>query len=93
MRDLLEMVAVIKGDVQGVGFRAKAKRIADGLKLKGYARNLADGSVEVCAQGAIADLEMLLTELEKAFSSRRIEVTSRKVRSPVNHYSDFSIQS
>jgi acylphosphatase len=91
MRELLEMIAVVKGDVQGVGFRARAKRIADGLELKGYARNLADRSVEVCAQGEMADLEKLVVELEKTFSSRQMEISSKTIRPALNPYPDFSI--
>jgi acylphosphatase len=40
----------ISGDVQGVGYRYFAKRLADRLGVKGYVRNLRDGSVEVLAQ-------------------------------------------
>ncbi len=54
MRDrelLIELLATIKGRVQGVGFRAKAKQLADALKLTGFVRNLINGDVEICAQG------------------------------------------
>ena len=39
------------GDVQGVGFRFTAERIAKGLGLKGFVKNLNDGGVEVVAEG------------------------------------------
>ncbi len=41
----------ITGVVQGVGYRAWAKRLADELNVLGYVRNMEDGSVEmvVCA--------------------------------------------
>lgn len=42
---------IILGDVQGVFFRAFVRREAASLGLKGYVRNLADGSVEVVAEG------------------------------------------
>lgn len=42
---------VVSGKVQGVWFRASAKREADRLGVTGYARNLPDGSVEVLACG------------------------------------------
>ena len=42
---------VVSGKVQGVWFRASAKREADRLGVTGHARNLADGSVEVLACG------------------------------------------
>jgi acylphosphatase len=55
---------VVAGLVQGVGFRWYAARHARGLGLTGYARNLADGRVEVVATGsdaaALARLEALL---------------------------------
>jgi acylphosphatase len=55
---------VVAGLVQGVGFRWFVARNARALGLAGYARNLADGRVEVVATGsdaaALARLEVLL---------------------------------
>ena len=55
---------VVTGMVQGVGFRWYVARHARGLGLAGYARNLADGRVEVVATGSdvgtLARLEELL---------------------------------
>lgn len=42
---------VIRGDVQGVGFRWAARALAERLHLYGTARNISDGSVEVVAEG------------------------------------------
>jgi acylphosphatase len=42
---------LIRGRVQGVGFRYFAQHAASSLDLTGYARNLDDGSVEVYAAG------------------------------------------
>ncbi len=46
------------GVVQGVGYRAWAKRLAEMLKVEGYVRNMADGSVEmvVCADEKIINV-------------------------------------
>ena len=41
----------VRGRVQGVGYRYFAQRAAAGLGLRGYARNLDDGRVEVYAIG------------------------------------------
>ena len=41
----------VYGRVQGVGFRYRAKRMADALELPGTVRNLEDGSVELEVQG------------------------------------------
>ena len=45
------MVWRVRDRVQGVGYRAFCQRQALGLGLKGWARNLPDGSVEVVAWG------------------------------------------
>jgi acylphosphatase len=55
----------VGGKVQGVWFRASAREQAVRLGLRGYARNLDDGRVEVLAIGddtAIAALEKWLWE-------------------------------
>jgi acylphosphatase len=65
----LEMRAIATGSVQGVGFRAAARRLALELGLKGFVRNLQDGSVEIVAQGKKEELEELLSALKKRFSA------------------------
>ncbi|MCP4431910.1 MAG: acylphosphatase [Gammaproteobacteria bacterium] len=63
--------ATISGRVQGVGFRYFVKMHADDLNLKGSARNLADGRVEVLLQGASENIEQLFNKLKQGprFSS------------------------
>jgi acylphosphatase len=56
---------VVQGRVQGVGYRYFVLRQADALGVSGFARNLADGAVEVLAEGsdaALADFEARLRE-------------------------------
>ncbi|MFA6328621.1 MAG: acylphosphatase [Candidatus Micrarchaeia archaeon] len=42
---------VASGRVQGVGFRDFVCRIGQSIGLTGYAKNLADGTVEIVAEG------------------------------------------
>lgn len=54
---------LVSGKVQGVFFRASTRNEALRLGLNGYARNLADGRVEVVAEGrpeALRELEQWL---------------------------------
>ncbi|MBI2685354.1 MAG: acylphosphatase [Acidobacteria bacterium] len=50
---------LVRGLVQGVGFRRFVEREAVELSLAGWARNLADGRVEVLAQGPVSALDAL----------------------------------
>ncbi len=52
---------IVKGIVQGVGFRYFVKRHADRLRLRGYVKNLPDGeSVEIVAIGPEEAVEKLI---------------------------------
>jgi acylphosphatase len=51
--------AVVRGEVQGVGYRWAVQRQAHRLGLVGYAENLPDGSVHVEAEGDPAHLDEL----------------------------------
>ena len=55
---------LVKGRVQGVGFRWFVARKAEALGLAGHAANLEDGSVEVIARGGEAQLAELARLLE-----------------------------
>jgi acylphosphatase len=85
---VLEVIVHFHGDVQGVGFRATAKRCAESMGLAGYAKNLSDGSVEVCAQGVKEVLEAFVQHLQKAFIITHIETVYRPISTP---YAEFSI--
>ncbi|MGB3186817.1 MAG: acylphosphatase [Ornithinimicrobium sp.] len=70
-------VIFVRGSVQGVGFRWWTRSQALQRGLVGYARNLSDGRVEVCAQGARCDILALAAALDPhADSARRPGVVS-----------------
>lgn len=62
----------ISGRVQGVGYRAFAARAGRALNLRGGARNLDDGRVEVVASGAVHALERLEAALGEGPSLARV---------------------
>jgi acylphosphatase len=55
-----QVCIVVSGRVQGVFFRRAAADQARALGIRGWARNLDDGSVELVAQGKRRNLEVLL---------------------------------
>jgi acylphosphatase len=64
---------LVSGRVQGVGFRWFTEREAERWAIAGYARNLADGSVEVRAQGDERALDGFCKELKRGPRAARIQ--------------------
>ena len=63
----------VSGKVQGVFFRASTREKAQSLQLTGHAKNLEDGSVEVIACGAAANVEALLEWLWEGPRMARVD--------------------
>lgn len=55
----------VRGRVQGVGFRYFVEHSAKALNIRGWVRNVGDGSVEVYALGTAAQLSELAGHLWK----------------------------
>lgn len=69
----------VEGRVQGVWFRESTRREAEALGILGYAKNLADGSVEVLACGEPRDLDHLAEWLRQGPPMARVSrVSSRE---------------
>lgn len=64
---------LIRGRVQGVGFRWFVQREASELELKGWVRNTEDGDVEVVAAGTPEDLDDLRASLKKGPRGSRVD--------------------
>jgi len=62
-RGIERLDAVVRGRVQGVGYRVFALREASYLGLAGFVANESDGSVRVVAEGPAEDLDRLLERL------------------------------
>lgn len=56
---------IVRGQVQGVGFRYFTKRTAQALALTGWVRNCADGSVEAVLEGTEASVNAALEDLRR----------------------------
>ena len=64
---------VVRGRVQGVGFRWFVEREAHILQLAGWVRNNPDGSVEVLAQGTRDQLSGLHSRLREGPRASRVD--------------------
>jgi acylphosphatase len=83
---------VVRGRVQGVGYRWFVEREAHILGIAGWVRNNADGSVEVLAQGTRDQLSGLRSRLREGPRAARVDaVEESETRLPAG-LSSFRIE-
>lgn len=87
-----ELYARVYGRVQMVMYRDFAARKARGLGLKGYVKNLPDGTVEAVAQGEAQKLEQFLNKLKRGSMLSRVDKVESEYREPGEQYGDFAIK-
>lgn len=83
---------MVLGRVQGVGFRFFAKASAKMLGLKGFAKNLPDGTVEVIAEGQKKELNDLLIALRKGPPLARVSEVKEKWSIALREFEDFILR-
>jgi acylphosphatase len=85
--------ALVRGRVQGVGFRFFVIEQAAALGLSGYARNLSNGeTVEVVAEGPMASLEALLAQLRHGPPLARVERVDVSWAAATGEYKGFGVR-
>jgi len=82
----------IHGRVQGVGFRHSTLRTAVSLGIKGYVRNLYDGTVEVLAEGNENSMNQFVNYLKTGPRMARVERVDLIEQNAENKYGDFHIR-
>ena len=86
-----EILCLVTGVEQGVAYRAFVQEAATELELVGYVRNLANGSVEVVAQGLPDTLKDFVEYLNEGSLRAKVESVAVDWRSPKRLYDEFSI--
>jgi acylphosphatase len=83
---------LISGQVQGVGYRFFAQRVAAHHQVRGYVRNLADGRVEVVAEGPPESVEGFKHDLAAGPGYGSVEHLEELNLEPTGAYKSFLIE-
>jgi acylphosphatase len=83
---------LVRGRVQGVGFRWFVEREAHILGIAGWVRNNHDGSVEVLAQGTRDQLSALHSRLREGPRAARVDAVEVSDASAVSGLNSFRIE-
>lgn len=83
---------IIKGEVQGVGFRSFTEDRAANLHLTGWVSNRPDGSVEAVVEGPSEAVEQLLKVLRRGPVTARVESVDVKDESFTGEFKRFTIR-
>jgi acylphosphatase len=82
---------IIRGRVQGVGYRFFAVRTARAVGVVGTVRNLPDGSVEVFVEGAPRAVAEFRGQLEQGPSYARVTGLDEIDMIPTRKFSSFDV--
>jgi len=82
---------IVRGRVQGVGFRYFVQRSATSLRLSGWVRNLRDGDVETEVEGPRDSLEQFLGELRRGPALARVLEVAERWEEAEGRHSGFHI--
>ena len=83
---------IVRGLVQGVGFRWFVEREANKLGLKGYVRNLPNGDVEAEVEGEESLIREFVTQLKIGNRMSRVTDVIVETGEFQGKYSDFQIR-
>ena len=82
---------LIKGRVQGVGYRYHTQREAIKLGLRGFVKNLPNGDVRVCVEGEKETVEYFISFLKKGPGFADVDEIKITEYQNENKYKDFTV--
>jgi acylphosphatase len=83
---------LVRGRVQGVGFRWFVEREAHMLGIAGWVRNNSDSTVEVLAMGTPEQLSGLRSRLQQGPRAARVDDVEESAAKPVPGLTTFRIE-
>jgi acylphosphatase len=90
-KDLIRVRIFAGGRVQGVAYRFYAEKMAARLDVTGWVRNLADGRVEILAEGAAVSIETFLERLRDGPSLARVDNFDVRREPATGEFGDFRV--
>ena len=82
----------VKGNVQGVGYRWFADRIARKYEVQGFVENLSDGSVYLEVEGKRDEIEFLIKDLRNGPKMSKVEEVVVEWSKPHHLFINFKIK-
>jgi len=83
---------VVKGRVQGVGFRAYTERVASKAGVVGWVRNRPDGAVELEAEASPTVIESFLGQVRRGPLGSRVDAMETDSVEPLAREAGFSVR-
>jgi acylphosphatase len=84
MSDVIQVIrhVIVRGKVQGVGYRAFVEDEAAIRELQGWVKNQRDGSVEAVFAGAAEEVELMIEACRRGPWSARVESVEQRDGTP-----------
>lgn len=89
---MLRRHIVVRGDVQGVGFRYFTRQNASLYGICGWVKNMPDGSVEIDAEGNDYNMAEFIKAIKRGNGYSRVESVTVKELNEIIGYGAFSIR-
>ena len=80
------------GRVQGVGFRATVRGVAQGFSLKGWVKNEPDGSVQLIVTAEAAEIEAFLAAIRASRLGAHIDREIQESAANVGELKGFEVR-
>lgn len=84
---------IIEGRVQGVGYRANTRRMANKLNIRGWVRNLRNGDVEVLVEGPEVEVQKLIVWCHRGPTSAYVSKVKVEKSEANGEFEAFSTKS
>lgn len=86
------IIVKVFGEVQGVFFRVGVREKAEELRLVGWVRNVADGTVEILAEGEEGNLKKLISYCKEGPRFAKVERVEVEWEEASGEFGEFMIR-